>query len=198
MLNKKIHNFLNREELQQTYEEITTKAYWLYCNRKSLDNKNTGSILRYRPVVQEQCIIGKESDRSTWITNQPNWKSKLDIVWVNIIEKILKEYGSDFEICDCIVNGQTKGMNHWIHCDMKDDDVDETLISIIIYLNVEWKEEWGGHIQYYDQDLNIINRVLPEPGMLIDHDGKCLHQAQGPDVDNLLRLSFACHGAYKK
>ena len=198
MLNKKIHNFLNQEELHQVWKEITTKAQWCYSTRKSFDNKNTASIWRYRPFTRENYIADQELDRSTWITNHPEWKLRLDIAWVTILEKVLKEYGPDFEICKFAVNGQTKGMNDIVHCDMNYTNVDEALTSIIIYLNLEWKEEWGGYIQYYDQDLNIINRLLPEPGMLIEHNGKCLHQAQGPEIDNLLRVSFACHGAYKK
>jgi len=41
-------------------------------------------------------------------------------------------------------------------------------LSVIIYLNENWKESWGGNLDFYDTDRNsIISRVVPSFGNLV-------------------------------
>lgn len=41
-------------------------------------------------------------------------------------------------------------------------------LSVVIYLNEQWKEKWGGNLDFYDTDRKkVISRVVPAAGNLV-------------------------------
>ncbi|MEO7198631.1 MAG: 2OG-Fe(II) oxygenase [Dokdonella sp.] len=46
-------------------------------------------------------------------------------------------------------------------------DHDVRVVSLIFYLNSNWKEEHGGELLIYDQAGNLIERVLPRCGTMV-------------------------------
>lgn len=41
-------------------------------------------------------------------------------------------------------------------------------LSVIIYLNEEWNESWGGNLDFYDTDReNVLSRVIPRAGNMV-------------------------------
>jgi hypothetical protein len=200
MILKKISNFLSKDELNLVWYEITNNPRWQYWKRTAgkdlyYNPEEEKYIWRYRPYLTNIHI--SQQDSSTWFTNQPDWRSTVSPVWVTIVEKTLKEYGENFQLIKFIVNGLSKNMDDLMHRDLDyNADIEGLGESAVIYLNPEWKKEWGGQLRYFDHDKNVIEEIYPEPGMLISHTGDCWHQPLGPTIDTL-RVSFACSGSYK-
>jgi Rps23 Pro-64 3,4-dihydroxylase Tpa1-like proline 4-hydroxylase len=42
----------------------------------------------------------------------------------------------------------------------------DRVLNVLIYLNEDWQDEWGGHLKLYDEQLNEVVRVLPELGTM--------------------------------
>lgn len=41
-------------------------------------------------------------------------------------------------------------------------------LSVVIYLNEDWDEDWGGNLDFYDTDREkILSRVVPGPGNMV-------------------------------
>lgn len=41
-------------------------------------------------------------------------------------------------------------------------------LSVVIYLNEEWEEDWGGNLDFYDTDRErVLSRVIPGPGNMV-------------------------------
>ena len=51
-------------------------------------------------------------------------------------------------------------------------------LSVIVYLNEEWDEKWGGNLDFYDTERkNILSRVIPGAGNLVvwSYDNLAFH-----------------------
>ena len=35
------------------------------------------------------------------------------------------------------------------------------MLSLVIYLNDDWKEEWGGQLQFYDRERQTVHSKVP-------------------------------------
>lgn len=194
MILRNIPNFLTKDELDLAWTEIANNPKWQYSKRCSFDNSVTKNVWRYRVFSSYSGKI-LQSDPSTWFVNQPNWQSTVSPIWVTILDKVMQAYGPNFQIFNFVINGLTKGQDDVIHRDLEDDI--SSYESTVIYLNPTWEKSWGGPLLYYDTELNVTERILPEPGQLVGHNGSCLHQPLGPVVDDILRVSFACGGYFK-
>lgn len=40
-------------------------------------------------------------------------------------------------------------------------------LNVLLYLNENWRDEWGGHLELYDNDLNKAVSIAPEAGRLV-------------------------------
>ena len=103
-------------------------------------------------------------------------------------QKICKLH-PDHKLMRLIINGQTQGMHSGIHLDSTHDNVR----TYIIYLNPEWKAEWGGATRFYTDvtGQQLIHEQLPEPGLMVGYPGDTWHQGCGPNVPNVLRVTLA-------
>ncbi len=78
-----------------------------------------------------------------------------------------------------------------IHTDFNWNDTIKVhrMLSFIIYLNSNWKEEWGGHLQFNDfQNKNVIQRVPPlfNRAILWRHHKKGFHGFPDPLTPNYI------------
>jgi hypothetical protein len=69
------------------------------------------------------------------------------------------------------------------------------MLSFIIYLNSNWKEEWGGHLQFNDfQNKNVIQRIPPQFNRAVfwRHHKKGFHGFPDPLTcpENITRNAF--------
>jgi Rps23 Pro-64 3,4-dihydroxylase Tpa1-like proline 4-hydroxylase len=42
----------------------------------------------------------------------------------------------------------------------------DRVLNVLIYLNEDWQDEWGGHLKLYDESLNEVVRVSPSLGTM--------------------------------
>ena len=57
------------------------------------------------------------------------------------------------------------------------------LISCLVYLNDEWKEEWGAPTRFLDPPTNESIEVLPKPGRVVIMDQDISHTVVAPNVE---------------
>jgi len=74
----------------------------------------------------------------------------------------------------CYINGHTYGVEGYPHKDSIRNG-DKTLL---VYLNQEWKRDWGGETVFYDKD-QVLYAELPKRNKAILFDGNVYHVAKG-------------------
>lgn len=82
-------------------------------------------------------------------------------------------YLGDQVLLRCYTNSHTYGVEGYPHTDSK-RSVDKTLL---VYMNKEWKREWGGETTVYDGD-DIIHAELPKYNKALIFPGAQVHQAR--------------------
>jgi len=98
----------------------------------------------------------------------------------NLPEPILRawnhlkvKYLGDQVLLRCYTNSHTYGVEGYPHTDSK-RSVDHTLV---IYMNKEWRREWGGETTVYDDDT-IVHAELPRYNRGLIFPGVTVHQAR--------------------
>jgi hypothetical protein len=82
-------------------------------------------------------------------------------------------YLGDQTLLRCYTNSHTYGVEGYPHVDSM-RSVDHTMV---IYMNKEWKREWGGETTVYN-DYDIIHAELPKYNRGIIFPGAAVHQAR--------------------
>lgn len=87
-------------------------------------------------------------------------------------------------------NGQTVGQDAPIH---RDNKVDESGLTVVMFCNEYWPSSWGGELVFYDhRKENILKSVLPKPGRIVIFNGHVPHGARSPAVTcDQLRMTLA-------
>jgi hypothetical protein len=93
----------------------------------------------------------------------------------------------------CYANRHTFGTEGYPHTDT-DRAEDHTCV---IYLNKDWKAEWGGETTFYNPDkTEIIQAIMPKMGRVVTFPGNIPHCARAvsricPEVRTTLMFKFA-------
>jgi len=86
---------------------------------------------------------------------------------------IKTQFLGDQALLRCYVNSHTYGVEGYPHTDSK-RDADQTLV---VYMNPEWKRDWGGETMVYD-GYNIVHAELPKYNKGLVFPGAVTHQAR--------------------
>ena len=65
-----------------------------------------------------------------------------------------------------------------IHCDAPYHVEDNK--TVLVYMNAEWRPEWGGETIFYDDRLEAQRIVTPKPGRIVIFDGRIPHTGRPP------------------
>lgn len=107
------------------------------------------------------------SDRIYWLDNNNLTSSqKLYLNFIdNLKEKINRELFLSLKTFESHLAGYPVGSFYKKHLDQF-QTTQNRLISVILYLNFDWKEEFGGQLRIYT-DKNIYTDILPIAGTLV-------------------------------
>ena len=106
-----------------------------------------------------------------------------------IVDKIMGIKSPNTVIERMAINGASQGAQCNIHADYVQGY--SLITTHILYLVDEWSPEWGGATIFYDHTgTKEIERIYPEPGLMIEYDGRILHKGGEILVDNKLRTNF--------
>ena len=103
----------------------------------------------------------------------------------NKINENVEGYLDGFVIERCYANGQTAGLSGVPH-------YDDGELTFLYYPNLDWKPDWGGHLNFLDDDGNIQNMIQFKPNRALIFSANILHYADAPARHyNGLRISLA-------
>ena len=174
VLNYTISQLLNAEELDRIWKDIVPASGWRYITM-------SGGLSHWNfPVMS----INDQRDvpiEERWFFGAPDS--------IKEVYQRICELHPNHKLMRLIINGQTQGMDSGIHF----DSTHPQARTYIIYLNPEWRPEWGGATQFFT-DVNgeqIIHEQLPSPGTMFGYSGSIWHKGCGPCVPGVLRVTLA-------
>jgi hypothetical protein len=91
-------------------------------------------------------------------------------------------------------NLQMEGQNGTAHKDLYLNNGGDR--TILFYPHYEWKEENGGPLEILDENFNVVESILPNPGCVVYFDGSVNHRAIAPKIANIPRISTAFRMEY--
>jgi hypothetical protein len=141
-----------------------------------------------------------EDTAKFWYTDmvKNRWQ---EVLFYEIIDKLealapaTQEYR--FKSLDVKAGGKTFGLDGSIHTDKTFDfNVEgDGYMTFCYFPNTEWDADWGGELQFFDNDGNIIASYLPMPNTCVVFDSNIPHRGLGPTRDcKALRkyISYKC------
>jgi hypothetical protein len=111
---------------------------------------------------------------------------------------IKSAYLTDYTLIRCYANGHTYGIEGYPHTDSKRDQD----VTVVIYMNKNWKREWGGETLVYDGDT-IVKGALPAFNRAMIFKGNQYHCARAvsrtcTDLRRTIMFKCAKNGADTK
>jgi hypothetical protein len=130
--------------------------------------------------------VKKSVFRIGWADNTDNAEHNIFSQWspddLNRI-KFFKDFAGDHPLADkmnpdkflrCIVNNETTSNVHWTHTHINEN-------VLLYYVNMEWKDEWGGETLFFDRsNRDIVFGSRFTPGRMIWFDGEHPHTIKQP------------------
>jgi len=110
-------------------------------------------------------------------SNPTDVSDRLPDAFSDVWEVVNKEFfGGVAKLTRCYSNRHTFGTEGYVHTDT-DRAQDQTCV---VYLDEEWRAEWGGETNFYnDEQTEIIKSVLPVFGRTAVFPGNIPHCARG-------------------
>lgn len=103
---------------------------------------------------------------------------------------IKSEYLPDYSLIRCYANSHTFGVEGYPHTDSKRDQD----ITVVVYMNKNWRREWGGETLIYDGDT-IVKGALPAFNRAVIFKGNQYHCARSVSrtcPDTRRTIMFKC------
>lgn len=99
---------------------------------------------------------------------------------------------SNFELIGVMGNCQPFGSDGSAHRDMYDVSPQKDY-TLMLFLNSEWEEEWGGEFQFLeslDNNSKVLKSISPKPGRFVFFEGMIPHRGLSPKVPNVYRKTL--------
>lgn len=102
---------------------------------------------------------------------------------LEVVEPNVKNY--IFKLINAQGFGKTYGLDGSIHVDhdFQFNDDGDGFMTFCYFPNKEWEVEWGGELQFFDENGNVIATYYPMPNTCIAFDSNLAHRGLGPSRD---------------
>lgn len=109
-----------------------------------------------------------------------------EVVFQNVLDKLetidpkYKNYV--FKLINSQAGGRVFGMDGSIHVDheFEFNDDGDGFMTFCYFPNKEWEPEWGGELQFFGENGEIIASFLPKPNTCIVFDSNIPHRGLAP------------------
>ena len=142
-----------------------------------------------------------EDDTKFWYADmlKNRWQ---ELLFQEIIDKLelvnphIKNY--QFKSLDVKAGGKTAGMNGEPHIDRTFNfNVEgDGYMTFCYFPNKEWKDEWGGELQFFDADGEVIASFLPKPNTCVVFDSNIPHRGLGPNAGSDVLRKFITYKTF--
>lgn len=171
-----------QEYIKANKKRYQTKKPFSYDSIQDLfSNESLDGILESFPDVSDKDKWDIRDDKGIQVKLRTNWKTELDIPpkILKVIQtlqsgrfcRMLSEYtGIDGLMPDYWFGGG--GLNQImpggqlaIHLDGTHNDEIKMYrrVNVIVFLNKNWKDEYGGHLEFWDKDLkSCLDKIRPD------------------------------------
>lgn len=179
----KVFNFDKFEEhIQENKENYQNKKPFSYDGIIDLFSETAlDGVLDSFPNVEDEKLWDKRDDKGIQVKLRTNWKTELDIPpkVLEVIQtlqsgrfcRLLSEYtGIDGLMPDYWFGGG--GLNQIMpggqlamHVDGTHNDEIKMYrrVNVIVFLNKNWKDEYGGHLEFWDKELtHCVDKIRPD------------------------------------
>jgi|TARA_R100001143_G_C3328953_1_gene118475 Rps23 Pro-64 3,4-dihydroxylase Tpa1-like proline 4-hydroxylase len=153
-------NIIPPEMLSIAYEKFHNGPIWSLTNRSVPSDNNTSFGAQQYWMVKEfedvnKSIAEKKFNESNIIFN----------LWNFINKSIEVEKRFKCSLHKVHLNGNPPLYDQGVHSDSSQENLCTNDITIVCFLNTEWKMEWGGELVLYDPTkLRVIDGTFPVPG----------------------------------
>jgi hypothetical protein len=119
-----------------------------------------------------------------------NIRNECPEIFLEVIEHFVSKILQDniFNLHAIDTNLQIAGQDGTMHTDL---DNGKSSFTALYYPVLDWKEEYGGALEFYSDDEKIIDRIFPAPGRIVLFDTKIKHRALAPVISNIARISIS-------
>lgn len=100
---------------------------------------------------------------------------RIDGAILELWQHLQKTHTGKKALLRCYTNSHTYGVEGYPHTDSRKPN-EETLV---IYLNKEWRKEWGGETLIYDKNDRIVHAELPKFNTALRFNSNQYHCARG-------------------
>ena len=149
------------------FNHVTLQKFCGFIQNSNFYTDATDFVLRKDDSVHKSNIRSKYSE-----------EDMRNMGWFDtpFYQTLCQKYGIDRkQILNCLVNCVTSADYNVIH-------TDGGHLTVILFANLDWKLEWGGHLLFMNkQKTEAEKTVLFKPNRVVVFDGELPHAAMTPN-----------------
>ena len=149
------------------FNYATLQSFCSFIQKSNFSTDATDFVFRKDDSVHKSNIRSKYSEEDT-----------RNMGWFDtpFYQTLCQNYGIDRKpIVNCLVNCVTSADYNVIH-------TDGGHLTVILFANLDWKLEWGGHLLFMNKQKSEAEKtVLFKPNRVVVFDGELPHAAMTPN-----------------
>lgn len=187
-----IDNFMNEQFLNRAVNHLEY-VDWGYDDGEDGNSNQVKKL--YSPYK-----IGMWNDMPEHVTNLLNFLNSKEVL--NYLEELtgIPDLIADPEFYGGGVHRILTGGKLSVHADYNFHPLTKLhrRVNLLLYLNKDWKEEWGGDLQLWNKDMSMcVKKILPifNRAVIFNITSDAYHGHPGPlkSPEGIDRLSFALY-----